>query len=50
MTHPFRFGVVNEQVPAPADWIAHVQHVEALGYATFLIRDHFSQRQLQAAQ
>jgi probable F420-dependent oxidoreductase len=41
MTHPFRFGVINEQVPAPTDWIAHVRHVEALGYATFLIRDHF---------
>ncbi len=37
---PFRFGVINES-PFPADqWFKHVQHVEALGYSTFLIRDH----------
>lgn len=39
-TRPFRFGVVNEH-PAPLDaWLAHVREVEALGYSTFLIRDH----------
>jgi probable F420-dependent oxidoreductase len=39
--HPFRFGVINETpLPGPA-WIAHVRRVEALGFATFLIRDHF---------
>lgn len=39
-TRPFRFGVVNES-PAPlGDWLAHVREVEALGYNTFLIRDH----------
>ncbi len=38
---PFRFGVINE-TPLPASaWIEHVKHVEQLGYATFLIRDHF---------
>src|SRR5689334_5596624 len=37
----FRFGVINESM-YPADaWLAHVRHIEALGYATFLIRDHF---------
>jgi len=37
---PFRFGVINES-PLPAcEWFAHVKRVEALGYSTFLIRDH----------
>jgi probable F420-dependent oxidoreductase len=37
----FRFGVINERV-FPADrWIAHVRRVEAEGYSSFLIRDHF---------
>jgi probable F420-dependent oxidoreductase len=40
-THPFRFGVINEHPLALDAWIAHVRRVEALGYATFLIRDHF---------
>ena len=39
--HPFRFGVINEQMKAPAAWFDHVRRVEALGYATFLLRDHF---------
>lgn len=39
---PFRFGIINEQMQAsPADWIMHVQRAEALGYSTFLLRDHF---------
>jgi probable F420-dependent oxidoreductase len=37
---PFRFGVINEQMLAPALWIDHVRRIEALGYATLLIRDH----------
>lgn len=40
--HAFRFGVINEQTAAPDAWIAQVQRVEALGYSTFLIRDHFA--------
>jgi probable F420-dependent oxidoreductase len=40
--HAFRFGVINEQTAAPDAWIAHVRRVEALGYSTFLIRDHFA--------
>ncbi len=39
--HPFRFGVINEIMKPREDWLAHVQRVEALGYATFLMRDHF---------
>lgn len=38
---PFRFGLINEQMKAPSEWVAHVQRAEALGYATFLLRDHF---------
>lgn len=37
---PFRFGLINEQMLAPAAWLAHVRRAEALGYDTFLIRDH----------
>ncbi len=39
--HLFRFGVINEQMETPAAWFDHVRRVEALGYATFLLRDHF---------
>ncbi len=39
--HPFRFGVINEQMKAPALWLDHVRRIEALGYSTFLLRDHF---------
>jgi probable F420-dependent oxidoreductase len=41
MQHRFRFGVINEQIPAPADWFAKVRQIEQLGYSTLLIRDHF---------
>ena len=40
-TKPFRFGVINE-TPLPAeDWLRQVRRIEELGYAAFLIRDHF---------
>ena len=39
--HPFRFGVINETTGPRDAWIAHVRRVEAYGYSTFLIRDHF---------
>lgn len=39
--HPFRFGVINEQMKEPAAWFDHVRRIEALGYATLLLRDHF---------
>jgi probable F420-dependent oxidoreductase len=38
---PFRFGIINEQVKPREEWLAHVRRAEALGYDTFLIRDHF---------
>lgn len=39
--HPFRFGVINEQMKAPAAWFDHVRRIEALGYSSLLLRDHF---------
>jgi probable F420-dependent oxidoreductase len=39
---PFRFGVINEQVMPAEAWLDHVRRVEALGYDTFLIRDHLA--------
>jgi len=39
--HPFRFGVINERPLPLTNWLAHVRRTEALGYATFLLRDHF---------
>jgi probable F420-dependent oxidoreductase len=38
---PFRFGVINETPLPVAQWLEHVKKIERLGYATFLIRDHF---------
>lgn len=38
--HPFRFGVINEQMKASAAWFDHVRRIEQLGYATLLLRDH----------
>jgi len=40
MNH-FRFGIINEQMKSPSEWIKHVKQVESLGFSTFLIRDHF---------
>ena len=39
--HPFRFGVINEIMDAPDNWLARVKRAECLGYSTWLIRDHF---------
>jgi probable F420-dependent oxidoreductase len=39
--HPFRFGVINEHMTTREAWLAGARRAEALGYATFLIRDHF---------
>jgi probable F420-dependent oxidoreductase len=41
MTHRFRFGVLVETMGTAAEWIAKAQRAEALGYSTYLIRDHF---------
>jgi probable F420-dependent oxidoreductase len=41
MSRPFRFGVINEAMTTRAAWTEQARQVEDLGYATFLIRDHF---------
>src|SRR4051795_882195 len=38
---PFRFGVINERMGTAEDWVAQARKAEHLGYATFLLRDHF---------
>jgi len=39
--HLFRFGVLNETMLSQQHWLAQARKAEELGYATFLIRDHF---------
>lgn len=38
---PFRFGVVAESAPSREQWITLVHKAEDLGYATFLLADHY---------
>ncbi len=38
---PFRFGVVAESAPSREAWIELVRRSEYLGYATFLLADHY---------
>ena len=38
---PFRFGIQLSSLPA-ADWVDRVRRVEALGYSTLFVPDHFS--------
>jgi probable F420-dependent oxidoreductase len=38
---PFRFGVITESTPSREQWITLVRKTEDLGYATFLLADHF---------
>jgi probable F420-dependent oxidoreductase len=38
----FRFGAAAEGAPTRAEWVALARRAEALGYATFVIPDHFS--------
>ncbi len=40
--HPFRFGIINEHMTTREAWLAGARRAETLGYATFLIRDHFA--------
>ena len=40
VAHPFRFGLHLESLPAHA-WRETVRYVEALGYSTILVPDHF---------
>jgi len=39
----FRFGVINEHMQSRNEWVTAARRTEDLGYATFLIRDHFIQ-------
>lgn len=40
-TRPFRFGVITENASSREQWVTLVRRVEELGYATFLLADHF---------
>jgi probable F420-dependent oxidoreductase len=39
--HPFRFGVQASTAPSAAEWTALARQVEALGYSTLTVPDHF---------
>lgn len=39
--HPFRFGLMNETMLPARQWKDHARKVEDIGFAVFLIRDHF---------
>lgn len=39
--HPFRFGVICEQMDTQYAWVTKARQIEDAGYATLLIRDHF---------
>ena len=38
---PFRFGVAAESATSREQWVDKARKVEELGYATFLVADHF---------
>lgn len=38
---PFRFGMITESASSREQWITLVRKAEDLGYATFLLADHF---------
>lgn len=38
---PFRFGVIHEHMTTRSAWIESARRIEAHGYSTLLIRDHF---------
>lgn len=40
-SHPLRFGVIDESSQTKAMLLHRAQQAERLGYATFLLRDHF---------
>jgi probable F420-dependent oxidoreductase len=40
-TRPFRFGVVAESAPSREAWFELVRKAEDMGYATFLLADHY---------
>ncbi len=40
-SHPFRFGVIGEQMSSAEAWGRTARQAEQLGYSTLFIRDHF---------
>lgn len=40
--HPFRFGTIYEHMRSAEGLVTTAQRAEDLGYATFLVRDHFT--------
>jgi len=40
-SHPFRFGVICEQMSSAGEWVSKARQAEQLGYSTLFIRDHF---------
>lgn len=42
MQRPFRFGVLCEEMGTREAWLAKARRAEELGYATLLVRDHFT--------
>jgi probable F420-dependent oxidoreductase len=43
MPHPFRFGVQIASLPLP-DWPERARRIEAMGYSTIFLPDHFSEQ------
>jgi probable F420-dependent oxidoreductase len=41
MVRPFRFGIQLSALPV-GDWVARARHIEALGFSTLFVPDHFS--------
>jgi len=41
LRHKFRFGVLVENMTTREAWVAKARRIEALGYSTLLMRDHF---------
>src|SRR5438128_2288914 len=41
MTHPFRFGLIGQNVRSAKELTDTARHAEMAGFATFLLRDHF---------
>jgi probable F420-dependent oxidoreductase len=39
--HPFRFGIQLSALPV-GDWVERARHIEALGFSTLFVPDHFS--------
>src|SRR5216684_1524084 len=38
---PFRFGAVADSAQSREEWVALARQAEGLGYATFLLADHY---------